>query len=82
MLLPFIISHFEFVIFSINNLRALALQMDEGLGSHVEEFAKELHTEGNSSNAEGEGDGDDGDDDVVDEDETAYDENQDEPTSP
>lgn len=28
--------------FSVNNLHQLALQMDEGLGSHVEELAKEL----------------------------------------
>ncbi len=67
-------------LFSINNLRALALQMDEGLGSHVEEFAKELHTE-STSNTEGEGEGEDGEDDLEDDD-GGYEENQDEPTSP
>jgi hypothetical protein len=75
----FCFSNFFFLFnFSINNLRALALQMDEGLGSHVEEFAKELHTEANSSNAEGEGDGEDaeGDDEIADEDDTGCDEAQ------
>lgn len=27
---------------SINSLRSLAMDLDEGLGSHVEEFAREL----------------------------------------
>lgn len=65
-------------------MRALALQMDEGLGSHVEEFAKELHIETASSNAEGDGDGEceDGDDDVDEDNTQNYDEAQDEPMSP
>jgi hypothetical protein len=30
---------------SITTLRDLALELDEGLGEHVEEFARELHIE-------------------------------------
>lgn len=31
-------------IFSINSLRSLAMDLDEGLGSHVEEFARQMET--------------------------------------
>ena len=54
--------------FSVNQLHKLALQMDEGLGEHVEEFARELDNEDESTKSsafendsdddyEGEGDG-------------------------
>jgi hypothetical protein len=44
---------------SINALQALARELDEGLGSHVEEFARELDGDGNVlGDADGEGDGD------------------------
>ena len=64
---------------SITTLRDLAMELDEGLGEHVEEFARELHIEsfdggeegggrspGNSSKFdECEGDEDDEDDDLL-----------------
>ncbi len=39
--------------FSISTLRDLALELDEGLGEHVEEFARELHTESGGDGDEG-----------------------------
>jgi len=37
----------------VNNLRQLALQMDEGLGSEVEKFAKEMHEQGSANTSTG-----------------------------
>ena len=39
----------SYLLKSANNLRQLALQMDEGLGSEVEKFAKEMHEQGNTN---------------------------------
>ncbi len=51
----------------MDKLRELAMQMDEGLGSHVEEFAREMHTEADgapgSPGADNEEDDEDGGDD-------------------
>lgn len=40
---PFVLT--ALTVLSISALRDLALELDEGLGQHVEDFARELHTE-------------------------------------
>ena len=37
----------------IEQIRAMALEMDEGLGSVVEQFAKELHVDGSDTSTGG-----------------------------